>query len=277
MVPNLNATPRPMQRSNSSYDRPKPAWTTARSILWDLFQWGTEFFYPSHCAFCRAPLSEPENSDGDFCGTCRRGLCQHSGPACAKCGAPVGPHVDPAAGCNYCVRESFAFDRVIRLGLYSDTLRRACLRAKYARQEPLLAGLAKLAVQLRRSEFRDEPVDIVIPIPHYWLQRVIRPHNPAETLAGVLVNILNARKNSHILLKTRWTRPQRSLPAVERRKNVRRAFQVANAEDIKNQTVLLVDDIMTTGATAHEAARVLRRAGAKKIVVAVIARAVRAS
>ena len=234
-----------------------------------------EFFYPRHCVLCHTALSEASERGGDFCDGCRRELLDRAGAACERCGAPIGPHVNPAGGCNYCVREQFAFDRVIRLGVYTDRLREACLLSKRARQEPLTAGLARLQWERRGDAFRDAAVDVVVPVPHFWLQRLYRFHNSAETLARVWAHILKVPLGDHILQKARWTKPQRTLPASRRRDNVRRAFKVGHPEEIESATVLLVDDIMTTGATAHEAARVLKRAGAARVITAVVARTVR--
>jgi len=173
------------------------------------------------------------------------------------------------------LRENFAFERVVRLGVYSNELRQACLRTKHAGQEPLAAALTELLWERQLDELADVKIELVVPVPHHWLQRLFRLHNAAETLAEVSARILKTRYSSHILSKARWTKPQRSLPATRRRENVRRAFRVGNSEEVQGATVLLVDDIMTTGATAHEAARVLKRAGAARVITAVVARAIR--
>ena len=209
-----------------------------------------------------------------LCDGCRQALLTQAGEACMRCGAPVGPHVDPEAGCNFCAREKFAFDRVIRLGVYSGDLRAACLQSKGAGQEPVAAALAGLLGEQSQAELQATKCDFIVPVPHFWLQRLYRLHNPAETMADAWARILKTPKTSHILSKAKWTKPQRSLPATRRRENVRRAFKVGNSREIKGATVLLVDDIMTTGATAHEAARVLKRAGAGRVIAVVVAKAV---
>lgn len=244
-------------------------------VLQDFGRCAVDFLYPRHCAVCQTALPESLTCRAEICDGCRRDLLSNADAACDRCGAPIGPYVDPAGGCNFCVRQKFAFERVIRLGIYEDQLRQACLGAKGGRQQALAAALAELQWERREEAFRDTPIDVVVPVPHFWLQRLSRLHNPAETLAGVWAHNLKVRKSNHILVKAKWTKPQRSLPADRRRENVRKAFKVGRPEEIQGATVLLVDDIMTTGATAHEAARVLKQVGAGRVITAVVARAMR--
>lgn len=109
------------------------------------------------------------------------------------------------------------------------------------------------------------------PVPTYWLQRFSRRQHAAETLAHVWARRLQVPQAPHILRKVRWTPPQARLTPSQRRTNLRQAF-AARRDALSGASVLLADDVLTTGTTAHEAARQLRLAGAGKVVVAVIAR-----
>ena len=113
---------------------------------------------------------------------------------------------------------------------------------------------------------------MVVPVPMFWFDRRIRGLH----LSGELARALSSRHgwvcDTRLLRQVKPSRRQYRLSAAQRARNVRGLFAAAKGADLKKQTVLLVDDVMTTGATASECARVLRRAGAKKIHAAVLAR-----
>jgi predicted amidophosphoribosyltransferase len=132
--------------------------------------------------------------------------------------------------------------------------------------------LGELLWQRHADALRSAEVGCVLPIPHHWSERFTRAHNPAATLARVLARRLHVPAGEHILRKARRTPPQTTLTATQRRTNVRGAFIVRRPAVVAGTTVLLVDDVLTTGSTSHEAAKVLRRAGVARVVVAVLAR-----
>lgn len=234
---------------------------------------GAGFLYPPACPLCCRGVSEDLGAiTGGFCLPCWEALVHSRGAACLRCGATIGPNLDPAAGCSYCIQEHFAFDRVFCIGIYEDALRAACLRAKQNGAEPLAACLATSLWRKHEESLRQTPIDIVVGIPQHWLLRWVRPHHTADTLAAVLARRLQLPLGGHILKKVRWTRFQVHLGLTERRVNLKRAFAVTRPREIAGATVLLVDDILTTGTTANEAAKVLKKAGAARVVVAVLAR-----
>jgi len=233
---------------------------------------GVNFIYPPTCPACQAAATDADQRQaGGLCRSCRDALTKSHGRSCLRCGAAIGPHLDPSAACQYCRDDTFAFARVIRLGVYDAELRLACLRAKQRHSEPLAAGLALLLWQHEDESLREANASVIVPVPQHWVQRLYRPHNAAEVLATVLSRRLHVPVASHIVKKTRWTPPQSRLNPTERRMNLRGAF-AANHADLSGATVLVVDDVMTTGTTAHEVSKVLRKAGAARVVLAVIAR-----
>jgi predicted amidophosphoribosyltransferase len=227
------------------------------------------------CRFCTGELPERNASAASiapFCDTCRAELLATRGPACIRCGASIGPYLDPNLPCSFCRNDKFAFERVYRLGVYDTALQTACQRAKTPMSEPLAAGLAELLWECERGGLEQSGIDVIVPVPHHWLKRFYSPHNAAETLGSVWAARLKVPQATHILRKCRWTRPQARLMPSERRENLRNAFQAASAKGLAGAAVLLADDVMTTGTTAHEIANVLLQAGAARVVVAVIAR-----
>jgi ComF family protein len=122
----------------------------------------------------------------------------------------------------------------------------------------------------RLAELR---ADVIVPVPMFWTRRLLRGVNSPEILAESLAGRLDLPVLRRVLVRTRNTLPQFSLPPSERFPNVRGAFRVRRGYDLSGARVLLVDDVLTTGATSSEAARALRSAGAEAVLVAVAARA----
>jgi ComF family protein len=146
------------------------------------------------------------------------------------------------------------------------------LKIKHAQYEPLAASLGRLlAARIRQFSFPEAP-ELVVPVPMFWLSRWFRGANAAETVAVSLARALALPVASDLLVCRRYLRKQGTLRPDERRRNVRRAFRTSLRFDIRGARLLLVDDVMTTGATAHDASRALRQAGASAIYVAAVAR-----
>jgi len=235
---------------------------------------------PPRCAACG--LEESVSRHGlsrvipHLCGMCREAVLLPAGDnQCSRCAAPVGPFVSTDHGCIRCRGDRFQFERVIRLGVYRKTLAQLCRSAKKADAEELPAALADLLWEVEQTALSQTRCDLVIPVPHHWKEDFRRtPHAP-ETLASVLARRLRVRMATHILAKVRRTPKQAYLPPSRRRTNLKGSFRVARRfqSEVEGRRVLLVDDILTTGATANEASRTLRQAGASSVVVAVIARA----
>lgn len=234
---------------------------------------GVDFTYPPVCPLCYQEVGcGSERPVGGFCPKCWNGLTAPRSAACLRCGANIGPNLDPLAGCAFCRDEGYAFDGVYRLGVYDQLLRQACLHAKGRSAEPLAAGLAEVTWFFESAALEAEVIDVVMPIPQHWTHGLFRAHHAADTVAEVFARRLQVPLDSHILRKVRRTLPQASLPPYQRRTNLKKAFAVRDPSSLAGATVLLADDVMTTGATVHEAAKVLRAAGTRRIVVAVLAR-----
>lgn len=242
--------------------------------LWMHRAWSSllGFCFPSLCPFCE--IREPEGEGGQlFCLPCQQACRDLAGRQCQRCSASVGPYVETANGCVHCRDERFAFEAVCSLGAYRDPLRPACLRAKKQSGHSISMGLAQQLGTLRRTEFAAWSPDLVIPVPHRWSEHLWRPHVSPSTLAETLSSLLGIPARFDLLRKIKHTPKQALLPMTTRKTNLRGAFGIGGGATLGGATVLLVDDILTTGATAHECAKVLKQAGASQVYVAVLARA----
>ncbi len=182
--------------------------------------------------------------------------------------------------CADCRQEKFQFDAARSFGVYRDQLRRAILHLKFRPRERWgrrLGGLLARPWESNHEIFGKDAVTVV-PVPLHPGRQRERGYNQAEALARGLIAALGkkklgARLVTGCLTKTRATQPQTGLSVAERRENVRGAFAVPIALKVKERSVVLVDDVMTTGATLSACAAALKAAGAQRVVVITLARA----
>ena len=230
-----------------------------------------DFCFPSLCPFCEEREADG-HADSLLCETCRQSCQEFGGRQCQRCSASVGPFVDTSSGCVHCHDERFAFEAACSLGPYRDQLRSACLRAKKQAGHSISMGLAQQLWALRRQTLEAWRPDLVIPVPHHWWEQLGRPHLSPSTLAETLADQIGVPARFDLLAKVKKTEKQALLPVTKRKANLRGAFGIGGGATLGGSTVLLVDDILTTGTTAHECAKVLKQAGAAKVLVAVFAR-----
>ena len=159
------------------------------------------------------------------------------------------------------------------VGSYQNQVRQSVLQIKHVWFEPLAVSLGDLLAERILEQPFAERIDLVVPVPMYWLRRVWRGTSAAQTLAERLCGRLAIPLADDLVRCTKWMARQSSLPASERRENVRGAYAVSSAYDIRGATILVVDDVITTAATCNEVARMLKRAGAARVYAAAVARA----
>ncbi len=239
-------------------------WQTARTLRDGFLQ----LIYPNVCWVCEQ-LREQLNQG--ICPQCARELVHDPHPTCPRCASTVGPFVHLDSGCIHCKDEVFAFDGAVRVGPYDGVLRATILRMKTSAGADLTEVVGALWARHAHERLRELRPHAVLPVPLHWTRRWRRGFNQSELLARALACAVGVPCRCGVLRRIRRTPPQTRQTPAQRRTNVHGAFQTSAGLDLTGQTVLLVDDVLTTGATAHEAARALRRAGASKIVVAVLA------
>ncbi len=178
--------------------------------------------------------------------------------------APLDEH----GRCGLCRRGVNGFDLAYSYGAYSDELRKLIHLFKYQKIRTLAKPLGELLV---RSLPLDQRFDVVAPMPLHWMRQLERGFNQAELIAVPLAKRLNVPL-VNALQRVKSTPNQAGLTHAKRRANVAGAFRVAGRADVRGKRVLLVDDVLTTGATAGAAAAALKKAGAKHVTVMTLAR-----
>ncbi|VAX38993.1 Competence protein F homolog, phosphoribosyltransferase domain; protein YhgH required for utilization of DNA as sole source of carbon and energy [hydrothermal vent metagenome] len=241
------------------------------------FYAGMELVYPASCPLCgeekeEKTITQTNKLRPTLCDDCTKQLTRDTRKQCLRCGAPVGPHLSRENGCTHCQKDNFRFKTVHALGLYDELLRDACLQIKQPNREPLAASLAEILWQQRKTEFESLNINLVVPVPHHWWDRLLQTSHASHSIAQSLSAQLQVHFSSHLLYKTKRTPKQSQLVPTQRRTNLRGAFKIHSGKKLSGCTVLLVDDVLTTGATAHEGAKALKQAGATEVHVAVIAR-----
>jgi ComF family protein len=175
--------------------------------------------------------------------------------------------------CVECKQRDFVFDRVFSLGKYADELQAAVVRMKYEPGQSLAMALGqRLGDLVGTSELTGMP-DLITCIPKFWLKRLVTGVNSSEMIMIGLGKRLRAATAHDLLVCKRKIKKQSLLSPDQRLRNVKSAWSVNSDFDIRDAHVMIVDDTMTTGATANEAARVLKRAGCSHVSLAVVGRA----
>jgi ComF family protein len=237
---------------------------------------GCDLLFPPRCVSCGGGLGE-EHSDVFLCAACLRKLVPAAWNGCRRCGSRLSGEQAADGGCPKCRDAPFAFDQLIALGGYDEGLRDAVLRMKRPAHDAISLAVGRLLAARCQGLLAEDRPTLILPIPMHWARRLRRGGNSPEVLAGCLAESLRAPARRNVLVRSRHTSPQWPLTPDERHQNVRGAFRVRRPVAVKGARVLLVDDILTTGATCSEAARMLKQAGAATVAVAVVARASGAS
>ena len=226
---------------------------------------------PPACLACDAPVGQA----GGLCPDCWGRIAFIGRPCCARCGLPFAIEAAEGALCGACSRAPPVYARARAAFRYEGAGRELILSFKMADRSwlaPRLAGWLRRAAAPLLVD-----ADLVVPVPLHRWRLLARRFNQAAVLAGLLARGTEAALVPDLLVRTRRTPPQTRLSGAERRRNVRGAFRVRRGREplVQGRSVLLVDDVLTTGATANACARALRRAGAAQVDVATLARAVR--
>ena len=234
---------------------------------------------PPLCLGCGEIVAAP----GALCAKCWQGVCFIAPPHCARCGCPFAADLGDGALCGGCLARSPRFRRARAALVYDTESRRLVLPFKHGDRTDMARAcggwMARAGAELLAE------ADLIAPVPLHWRRLLVRRYNQALLLARIVARDVpregqgasGARLAPDLLRRRRWTGSQAGLRVRERQSNVRQAFDIHPrwAAELRGKTVLLVDDVFTTGATAEACARILQRGGARHVDVLTLARVVR--
>jgi ComF family protein len=235
-----------------------------------LFAKATDTLFPPRCPAC----AESVTSQGALCADCWRDMHFITTPMCHRCGLPFEYGMGAEMLCGRCMETPPAFTRAVSVFRYDDKSRPQVLAFKFHDRTQLApffgAWLARAGAEFTTL------ADVIVPVPLHYRRLLSRRYNQAALLAHVLANLTGLPLLPHTLQRKKSTAAQSGLSHKGREDNVRGAFHVPKKlrRPVKGKAVLLVDDVMTTGATMNACARALRDAGAKDVYALTLARTV---
>lgn len=237
----------------------------------DIVSGVVDMLYPRRCAACGKPAGE---AAWHVCWDCLAQLWPIQSPRCAKCGNPISGMVMNEYTCSFCRKDTPAYDKARSAVHFDGPIMTLLHHFKYSGAAWLSRDLGMLLGACISANFERHEVDAVIYVPLHHRKERERTYNQAALLAAYVADGLDIPVMHSIIARARDTPSQTSLSANKRKENVSGAFVVKNPRWADGRRFLLVDDVMTTGATVDECARQLKDAGAARVLVATVARGV---
>lgn len=236
-----------------------------------------DWFYPSRCGVCG------RFCDGAICSDCHAQWKFITNPYCRWCGKPFDPLAKTSPLCGLCLQGRYRFDGARSAVRYEGVGRETVHALKFHRKPRLAQPMGEaMAAVMRRALNSDDGFlpeawqlpDLFVPVPLHRHTQRLRGYNQADLLAEVVSTSLNIPVRTDLLIQVRPMKPQATLGANERWENVKGAFAVTDPTAVQGKTIVVVDDVMTTGATLQEITQILKRAKARRVYCLTFARTV---
>lgn len=224
-------------------------------------------FFPPLCIGCGGRAE----SAGMLCSDCFSRLQFISAPVCRVCGTPLSSE-SVAGVCGGCLIRPHSFSAARAALRYGGVAKDLILALKYGDKTDVVPWMAKITANAGRELFKD--ADALLPVPLHPFRLLSRKYNQAALLADGAAKLSGVPSDPFVLQRLKPTAKQGHFSQSERVANVKGAFGVSGKKDVKGKTFVLIDDVLTSGATADECALVLKKAGAKDVRVLTFARAV---
>ena len=230
-------------------------------------RWVLDFALPPRCAGCGTIVAEVHS----FCPDCWRQIEFLGESGCSSCGMPL--HATEATSCALCLAKPPRIARTRAAVAYGDISRGLAIRLKYGRKVAIARTMARYMAPLVGSESER----LLVPVPLHRTRLWGRGFNQSALVARELSRRLGIPTDPQALARTRRTPPLKGMSPLQRRKTVAGAFRVRDRQKVAGKTVILIDDVLTTGSTAEACARSLKRAGAARVELVSWARVVKPS
>jgi ComF family protein len=241
-------------------------------LLNDILDAALNLIFPPVCQLCG--VERATAAEGYVGGECWAGVRFITGPFCQRCGVPYEGDIHRPFQCSNCADLDFGFRYARSAVIANAPMLQVIHRYKYNRAlwfEPFLADLlARQAV----PALQGQGWDLVVPVPLHPVKKREREFNQAERLARRLGRALKLPVNKRLVRRVKFTETQTKLTRAQRASNVRAAFAARPGKELNGENVILVDDVLTTGATTSACAQILRKAGAGDVCVWTVARGV---
>jgi len=242
-------------------------------MLRGLFKGLKDLLYPNCCLVCKNRIPAPDQEQL-ICTVCWDKLEKNLPPFCAGCGRHLTPEAIKNNACPSCskCKTNFCFDRAFSPCQYSGSVKKLIHEFKYSRKDYLGQPLGKLMnTFIHDYHLPIEYFDFIVPIPLHKSRLREREFNQAEILSHEIARQFNKKVLTDGFIRVKPTKTQTELTWPQRCQNMEKSFSVTKPDLIKDTNLLLVDDVLTTGATSNEAAKCLKNAGAKKVLLLTLA------
>jgi ComF family protein len=231
-----------------------------------------DIIYPPRCQICMDFLDDHPAGRGDICDECFSGFRELTHPFCSICGEPFKSKVEEDHLCEKCLRKRPYYDELRAPYIYEERLMTAIQLIKYSGKSNIIKSLGPLLARYAKNWINDAKKMIMIPVPLHRRKLKQRGFNQSALFVKTISPVLGIEIDFFTLIRIRYTESQTGLSLEQRRKNVKGAFDVKGGGNITGKTVILVDDVATTGNTMNECARILKKAGAEKVLGLTLAR-----
>jgi len=230
------------------------------------------FIYPTVCQVCNRARATA--ADGCICDTCRQGVQRIEPPFCNRCGLPFGGDLTTSFECSNCRGKDLSFTTARSAAVARGVTLEVIHRYKYKRALWFEPFLAQLLIESAAPALPPAKWDMIVPVPLHPVKEREREFNQAQRLAKHLSRATGIPLHHRCIRRVKATRTQTQLSQRERAANMRGAFAARSGLRLEGRRVVLIDDVLTTGATTNACARVLKGAGAGEVCVWTVARGV---
>jgi ComF family protein len=231
----------------------------------------TDIAYPKICLSCKSKL-DANSTDDYICKACRLKIKRNMPPFCLSCGRHLEKGNRNKSICPACLKRSLSFDRAFSPCLYEGIIKELIHEFKYKNKSHLGKPLSGIMTDfIKEYDLPINYLDLIIPMPLHKTRLREREFNQAEILSRHIASEFNREMAPGALIRHRLTKTQTELPLNQRYLNVKDSFSVTDNCNLKNKNVLLVDDVLTTGATSSEAAYAIKKSGANIVFVLTLA------